>query len=159
MYLDEIIKFNLNIEEKMSKAMKCIDIVKKLSDTFPRHSVATLYKSFLTPHLDYGDIIYDQPNNENFPQKIERIQYNATLTGAIKETSQNKLYSELSFESLKFRTTGIPEYSSDIIPQTNHLYNTRFLKDVTTLYNRTVVFKYSIFPSTILEWNKLDKRI
>ena len=145
----------------MSKAMKCIDIVKKLSDTFHRHSLATLYKSFLAPHLDYGDIIYDQPHNESFPQKIERIQYNATLaiTGAIKETSQNKLYSELGFESLKFRTTGIPEYSFDIIRQTNHLYNTRFLKDVTTLYNRTVVFKYSIFPSTILEGNKLDKRI
>ena len=41
------------------------------------------------PHLDYGDIIYDQPNNE----KIDRIQYNATLaiTDASKDTSENKL--------------------------------------------------------------------
>ena len=38
------------------------------------------------PHLGYGDIIYDQPNKKNLNQKIERIQYNATLaiTGAIK---------------------------------------------------------------------------
>ena len=38
-------------------------------------------------------------------KKIERIQYNATLaiTGAIKGTSQSKLYCELGFESLKFR--------------------------------------------------------
>ena len=50
-------------------------------------------------------MIYDQPNNESFTQKIERIQYNAALviTGAIKETSQSKLYSKLGFESLKFR--------------------------------------------------------
>ena len=36
---------------------------------------------------------------------IERVQYNAALaiTGAIKETSQIKLYKELGFESLKFR--------------------------------------------------------
>ena len=43
----------------------------------------------MRPHLDYGDIIYDQPNNE----KIDRIQYNATLaiTDARKDTSENKL--------------------------------------------------------------------
>ena len=36
---------------------------------------------------------------------IEKVQYNAALaiTGAIKGTSQLKLYKELSFESLKFR--------------------------------------------------------
>ena len=59
----------------------------------------------MRPHLDYGDTIYDQPNNESFTQKIERIQYNAALaiTGVIKGTSQSKLYRELGFESLKFR--------------------------------------------------------
>ena len=128
----------------------------------------------MRPHLDYDDIIYDQPKNETFTQKIERIQYNATpaVTGAIKGTSQSKLYLELGFESLKFRlwfrklctffklkTSGLPEYLFDLIPQNNHLYNTRFLEDVTTFYSRTDAFKYSFFPSTILEWNKLDRKI
>ena len=96
MYLDETLNFNLHIKEKMSKALKGIGIIKKLSRNLPRHSLVTIYKSFVRPHLDYGDIIYDQPNNESFTQKIERIQYNAALaiTGAIKGTSQNKLYSE-----------------------------------------------------------------
>ena len=38
---------------------------------------------------------------------IERVQYNAALaiiTGAIKGTSQLKLYKELGFESLKFKS-------------------------------------------------------
>ena len=89
----------------MSKALKGIGIIKKLSRNLPRHSLVTIYKSFVRPHLDYGDIIYDQPNNESFTQKIERIQYNAALaiTGAIKGTSQSKLYSELGFESQKFK--------------------------------------------------------
>ena len=89
----------------MSKALKGIGIIKKLSRNVPRHSLVTICKSFVRPHLDYGDIIYEQPNNESFTQKIERIQYNAALaiTGAIKGTSQNKLYSKLGFESLKFR--------------------------------------------------------
>ena len=36
---------------------------------------------------------------------MKRIQYNAALviTGAIKGTSQSKLYNKLGFESLKFR--------------------------------------------------------
>ena len=104
----------------------------------------------MRPHLGYVDLIYDQSNNESFTQKTERIQYKAALalTGAIKGTSQSKLYSELGFESPKFRcwfrklctffklkTSGLPEYLFDLIPQNNHLYNTRFLEDVTTFYS------------------------
>ena len=124
----------------MPKALKGIGIIKNLSKVLPRHSLVTIYKSFVRPHLDYGDIIYDQPNNESFNQKIERIQYNAAfaITGAIRGTSQKKLYDELGFESLKFRhwfrklcifykikNTDIPGYLFDLIPQTNHSYNTR----------------------------------
>ena len=105
MYLDETLNFNLHIKEKMSKALKGIGIINKLSRNLPRHSLLTIYKSFVRPHLGYGNIIYDQQNNESFTQKIERIQYSAALaiTGAIKGTSQSKLHSELGFESLKFR--------------------------------------------------------
>ena len=156
----------------MSKAMKRIGVIQKLSKPFPLHSLITIYKSFVRPHLDYDDIIYEQPNNETFTQKIERIQYNPALaiTGAIKGTSPSKLYCELGFESLKFRhwlrklctffklkTSGLPEYLFDLIPQNNHLYNTRFLEDVTTFYSRTDAFKYSFFPSTIFEWNKSNR--
>ena len=45
-------------------------------------------------HIDYGDIIYDQPNNDSFCDMIEGAQYNAALaiTGAIKGTSNLMLY-------------------------------------------------------------------
>ena len=39
----------------------------------------TMYKTFARPHLDYGDIIYDQAYNETFHQKLESIQYNALV--------------------------------------------------------------------------------
>ena len=41
-----------------------------------QHSFLTIYKSFVQPHLDYGDILYSQPNNESVCQKIKIIQYN-----------------------------------------------------------------------------------
>ena len=61
--------------------------------------------SFVRPYLDYNDLIYDQPNNENFCQQIESVQYHASLaiTGVIKGTSRLKLYNEIELESLKFR--------------------------------------------------------
>ena len=48
-------------------------------------------------YLDYGDILYDKPNNENFQKKLEKVQYRAclTVTSAIQGTSRTKLYDEL----------------------------------------------------------------
>ena len=68
--------------------MKGIGIIKKLSKALPRYSLTTIYKSFVRPHLGYGDIIFDQRNNESLNQNIERIKYNAALAiaGAIKRT-------------------------------------------------------------------------
>ena len=46
-----------------------------------------------------------------------------------------------------------------MIPQSDRLYNTWSIEDVTTFYCRTDVFKYSYFPHTILEWKKRDMYI
>ena len=66
-------------------------------------SLLTVYKCFIRPHLDYGDVIYDQPNLSPLTNKIESVQYNAALAiaVAIRGISKEKLYQELGFESLK----------------------------------------------------------
>ena len=57
------------------------------------------------PHLDHGDILYDQAFNLSFHQKLESIQYRAclTITGAIRGTSREKIYQGLGLESLQSR--------------------------------------------------------
>ena len=50
----------------MCKANKGIGAIKKLNNTLPRKTLLTLYKSFVRPHLDYGEIIYDHRNKESF---------------------------------------------------------------------------------------------
>ena len=89
-HLDEKLNFNTHINEKIAKANKGIWIIHKLAHLLPRESFITIYKSFVRPHTDHSDIIYDQPNNEHFCNMIERVQYNAALpiTGAIKGTTQ-----------------------------------------------------------------------
>ena len=42
------------------KLNKTIGLLRKLHNTLPRLPILTIYKSFIRPHLDYGDIIYAQ---------------------------------------------------------------------------------------------------
>lgn len=59
---------------KISKAIKGIGTIIKLRKTLHRDYLVTIYKRFMVSHLEYGNIIYDPPNNESYNQKIERIQ-------------------------------------------------------------------------------------
>ena len=109
----------------LNKVNKTIGPIRKLhKQKFP------IYKSFIRPHLDYGDIIYDEAYIASFHQKLELLRYNACLaiTGTIRGTSREKLYEELGPFSYSF-------------------FKTRH------------TFKNSSFPSTIVEWNKLDHNI
>ena len=85
--------------------MRGVNVIKKLSNALPRHSLITIYKLFIRPQLDYGDIVDEQPNNDIFCQNIESIQYNVVLDimGAIKGTSRTKLHEELGLGTLKSR--------------------------------------------------------
>ena len=62
----------------------------------------TIYKAFIRPHLEFGDVLYDQAFNNSLKEKLESFQYNAclALTGAIRGTSKEKIYQELELESL-----------------------------------------------------------
>ena len=65
-----------HIKEKMAKAMKGLGVLKRLSRMPPQRSLLTIYKLFIQPHLDYVDVLYDQPNIKRLCQKTETIQYN-----------------------------------------------------------------------------------
>ena len=68
-HLDKKLDFNAHIKEKISKANRGIGMIKKLQSNLPRNALFTIYKSFIRPHLDYGDIVYDQPTNDSFCKK------------------------------------------------------------------------------------------
>ena len=78
----------------MKKAIKGIGLLRKLQSILPGTSLLTIYKSFIRPHLDYGDVVYDKHSNDAFSNKLKTVQYNSALaiTGAIKGTSCEKLY-------------------------------------------------------------------
>ena len=139
-----------------------------------RQSLLTIYKSYIRPHLDYGDIIYDHPGNSTFMHSLELIQYNACLaiTGCFRGTSQEfKLYSEYGLESLvdrryarrmiffyKILNNLAPSYLRNYLPA--RIAAPVNLKTRNSIFNiRTERFRNTFFPSCISQWNALDGRI
>ena len=82
-----------------------IGTIKHLSFHLPRKSLLMIYKPFVRPHLDYGDIIYDNPENGTLINKLEEVQYQACLaiTGACQGTLRENLYRELGLKCLQTR--------------------------------------------------------
>ena len=56
-----------------TKVNKAIELLRELQKSLPRSVLMTMYKAFVRPHLDYGDIIYDEGYNETFYEKLECI--------------------------------------------------------------------------------------
>ena len=172
--LDESLSFEEHLKTILAKTNKTLYLLRKLQNFLPRAALITLYKSFIGPYLDYGDTIYEQAFNSSFPEKLESIQYNASLaiTGAIRGTFREKLYNELGFESLHARrwyrklcyfykvyVLKQPEYLFNLIPVRTPSYRTRNADDVPYFNIRHNFFKNSFFQSAVIEWNKLGSRL
>ena len=127
----------------------------------------------MIPHLDYGDVVYDQPLNESLSNRTDFVQYKAALaiTGAIQGSSRKKLYQELGLEHLHQRRwmwrlclfykvfhRKVPKYIHSLIPFMR--ISTRQPNTLTSFYCRTEYFQNYFLPYVIKEWNKLypDKR-
>ena len=61
--LDLKLDFNIHVDNEIQKtASQC-----------SKKALLTICKSFIRPHLDYGDILYDKPGNQNFQNKLEKV--------------------------------------------------------------------------------------
>ena len=174
--LDSKLDFNLHIEQKIKKCYKLIGIIRRLSVSFPRKALLTIYKSFVRPHLDYGDILYDKPGNQNFENKIEKVQYSAciAITGAIQGSSKERLYDELSLYSLKERrwynkliffykiVNGLlPKYLQSFLetyPQKTYSLRSQSSDKLKSIPCGTKTFKNTFFPYCIVSGTILTKK-
>ena len=95
--LDLKLTFEAHLLNVFKTVNRTIGLICKLQNVLPRITLVTIYKAVVRPHLDYGDILYDQAFNNSFHDRLESNQYNVclALTGAIRGTSREKLYQEL----------------------------------------------------------------
>ena len=108
MILDSNLNFQSHVREKIVSARRGIGVIRYMSRYVTREVLDQMYKLYVRPHLDYGDIIYHKyyPElNLDFTKKLEATQYSAALavSGAWRGTNKYKLYEELGWESLYHR--------------------------------------------------------
>ena len=89
MILDSTLSFSSHINEKIKITGQNIGVLKFLSSYIPLKTLDQIYKLFIRPHFDYGDVIYHVQNKTNMfdtsitlrklMNDIERVQYRAAL--------------------------------------------------------------------------------
>ena len=169
--LDKRLTFDHHVKEMILRANKGIWLITRLRRYLPRNSLLTIYKAFIRPYLDYGDVVHDYPGNAPFMQKLESAQYKASLaiTGCFLGTSRDKLHSELGLKILADKRfyrrlialiAGCPQCLMNILP-TQDLASSNLRKKpaIYPLDTRTERYRNSFFPHYISQWNNMDSRI
>ena len=143
--LDSKLIFDEHLKMISLKISKTLGLLRKLHNLLPRSALITIYKAFVSPYLDYSDILYDQAYNMSFHHKLESVLCNTCLaiTGAIRGTSKEKLYQELGLESLQLRRwykklgkfykiykNKSPQYLFKLIPEKTDAYATRNVDNI-----------------------------
>ena len=186
MILDEKLNFESHLRGKMAKASQGLGLLKQLKKWVSFNTLETIYKMYIRPHLDYGDMVYDKGEvlrdgifpmgtSSSLLKRVESIQYEAAriVSGAWNKTSRDKLYKNLGWESLQNRrlmrrlclffevlNTKFPNYLYEVVEKqipTNVRQRDR--GELMEIFANTSNLKLSFFPSTIRDWNSLEDDI
>ena len=172
--LSKDLSWKNHIEDMVSRASKCLDVLHALKYKLDRQTLEKLYLAFIRSKLEYAAVLWDNCNDE-LSEMIERVQYRAgkIISGAIHRTSKEIVYSELGWESLKLRrkkarlkmmykTVNLetPSYLTNTLPQQQpRRYELRNNTHVPNIRGRTITFDKTFFPKSIREWNELPDDI
>ena len=171
------LRWSDHIGDITSKASKLVNIMKSLKYRLDRHTLETIYTSFIRPILEYGSAVWDGCTITE-EEKLEGVQLAAAriVTGAFTGTANAKLYEELGWQTLAKRRENsklIQMYKivNNLVPNTLQsiihgntnseipTYNTRQSSDLPRFRTRTDLFSKSFFPSTVRLWNALPLEI
>ena len=141
-----------------------------------RSSLETIYKSFIRPILEYGDIMLNNMTDEQ-AMLIEQLNKRAggIISGATRGTSSATIHNELASVSMaerrkqhrlcafhKIINKVSPKYLRECIPRYTHEVSNYNLRNADTLERipaRTSRYLNSFFPLTVREWNSLPSDI
>ena len=70
LHLDSKLSFEIHIKTILTKVDRTIGSLRKFQQVFPRPSLITIYKTCIRPHLDYGDVSFDQAFNNSFHKRL-----------------------------------------------------------------------------------------
>ena len=161
-----------HIHNLKTKASKSVGLLRMIQYKVPRSCLETLYKSFIRPILEYGNIIFDA-SPKCYLDDLEHVQRDCAIicTGAYRHTSHDKLLHELGWEPLSIRRRNhrlslmfkmlnrlVPDYIASLCPPVNEslpTYQLRNRTNLRTFSGRTTTYLNSFMPKTVKDWNNL----
>ena len=169
------LKFHQHVISILKKANIAMSPLYPVAKHLHRNTLSQIYTTYVRPHFDYCDIVFDGHITARDEQRLERLQTRAArlVTGTPLRTSTDKLRQDLGWDTLKTRrkihkllffhklTNTIhrqPEYIRQALPQTRITNTHRILRNYRTLTlppNRTTSFQRSFIPATTRLWNML----
>ena len=165
-------KWDVHIKSIVSTVTMLTSCLKTYKHKLSRKALEIMYKSFILPHFDYADIVWDNCTDAQ-AASLENLHLDAirTIIGAVRGTSHQKLYEESGFTSLRERRRRhrlifyfkmihgmCPNYLSNLIPDLvsvrNPYHRPRPLERVVPLF-RTELYHRSFIPATTELWNDI----
>lgn len=174
-FLSQDLTWSLQVHETCLKASRKLFVLRSIK-FLDRRTLDMLYKITVRSVIDYGLPIYGNNLRQNEMHRLENIQYKAAkvVTGAYHQTSKQKLYQELGWETIQERC----EYLGLTMFHKIHLRETRPLvrecmpaPNINTRYacrnsGEYLPFPYinrqfgqSFFPYFSKKWSKLPRKI
>jgi hypothetical protein len=169
LWFDAKLSWSIHIEHIVVVASKRINMMLALKHKLPRNVLENIYRTFVRPVMEYGDVIFDSCS-ENMKSDLEKLQIRAAqiVTGAKRYTSNTLLYEETGWTPLSTRRKihklilfqqivhhSAPPYLIALLPRSSSTRNTRQTNRLleTPFRCRTESFKRSFLPSAITLWN------
>ena len=169
---DNLLKFDVHIQNAVSKANRMIGILRRTFTFLDKDTFLQLYKAFIRPHVEYGNAIW-YPYLNRQSAAIERVQRRATkLVPEIKDMPYTGRLRALSLISLKARRVrGDLIQTYKIINNVDDTKVSNFFKFSSTKctrnsidklcvnYSRTNIRKFSFSNRVPPVWNKLPELV
>ena len=65
------LSYENHLQSVFGRVNETIDLLRKLQPTLQRKSQVKICKSYIRPHLDYADLVFDQALNKSCHQILE----------------------------------------------------------------------------------------
>ena len=175
MQIESSLRWSTHIDKMASKIASKIGILRKLKRTIPHDTLLQVYNSMVSPHFDYGDIVYDSCTQEKC-NKLQSLQNRAVrlLTGSGPREHRDTMFKKLNWMTLKNRRIEhkcvllykslhnmAPQYLTNQFHSNSqcHAYNTRNSRKLRVDKVKTAYYSRSFRISAVKLYNDLPENI
>jgi len=164
-----------NYRRIIGKANRILGLLQRNIYQCSKETKAKAYKALVRPHLEYAAVVTD-PHQTKYIEKLEKVQRRAArfvMNDFHRRSSVSKMIQELEWESLANRRLNArlcqfyqihsgeaPVTCTKLHTRDNNHESRHYSSDAYDIIKARIDrYKFSFFPWTVSEWNKLPLNI